>query len=82
MLRLIKHLFIALLSFRWSLATKYAPLNSEPCMNRPLLVDLNPVELSYYRFKVSLDTGSGSCNAAVDLSTKICVPSKTKKHNG
>ena len=30
---------------------------------------------------VSLDKCSGSCNAAKDLSTKICVPSKTADIN-
>ena len=29
---------------------------------------------------VSLDKCSGSCNAADDLSTKICVPNKTDKN--
>ena len=36
------------------------------------------VELNYYPFMFSLDKCSGSCNAADDLSTKICVPSKAK----
>ena len=30
---------------------------------------------------VSLDKCNGSCNVADDLSTKICVPSETKKRN-
>ena len=30
---------------------------------------------------VSLDKCNGSCNALEDLSTKICVPSKTKVVN-
>ena len=55
MLRLIKQVFIALLSFSGSLTTKSVSLNNEPCMIRPTLIDLNPVELNYYPFMISLD---------------------------
>ena len=44
-------LFIVLLSFRKSLAcdrTKCLFLNDEPCMVRPTILDMNPVELKYY----------------------------------
>ena len=47
-------------------------------MTRPTLTDLNSVELNYYLFMISLDTCDGSWNTVVDLSTKICIPSKTK----
>ena len=49
--------------------------NDETCMVRPILIDLNPVELKYYPFMISLDKCTGSCNI---LSPKICV-SKEKK---
>ena len=55
MFRLIKQVFIALLSFSGSLTTKCVSLNNEPCMIRPTLIDLNPVELNYYPFLISLD---------------------------
>ena len=55
--------------------------NNEPYMVRPTLIDLNPVELKYYSFMVTLDKCSGSCNATNDLSTKICVLNKTKNTN-
>ena len=71
-------LFIVSLSFGSSLATKYFFLNNEPCMVRSTLIDLNPVELKYYRFMISLNKCSGSCNV---LSSKICVPKKTKYIN-
>ena len=45
MFSLIKQVFIVLLSFSESLATKYVSLNDEPCMIRPTLLDLNSVEL-------------------------------------
>ena len=60
---------------------KYVSLNNEPCMIRPTVIDLNPFELNNYPFMISLDKCSANCNAAYDLSTKICVPSKTKDIN-
>ena len=50
-------------------------------MVRPTFIDLNPVELNYYPFMVSLGKYSWSCNSADDLSTKICILSKTKDIN-
>ena len=47
-------------------------------MVRPSVTDLNPAELKYYPFIVSLDKCSGSCNV---LSPKICVLKKTKDIN-
>ena len=55
MLSLIKQVFIVLFSFSESLATKCLSLNDEPCMLKPTLIDLNPVELKYYPFMISLD---------------------------
>ena len=78
MFRLIKQVFIALLSFSESLATKSVSLNNEPCKIRSTLIDLNPIELNHYPFMVSLDKYNGICNAVDDLSTKICVSNKTK----
>ena len=78
MFSFIKQVFIVLLDFSSSLATKCLSFNDEPCMVRPTVVDLNPVELKYYLFMISLDKCNGSCNA---LSPKICVPKKTKDTN-
>ena len=50
-------------------------------MIRLTRIDLNHVKLNYYPFVVSLDKYSGSCVTAYDLSTEICVPSKTKEIN-
>ena len=47
-------------------------------MVRPTLIDLDPVELIYYRFIISLDKCTGSCNV---LSPKIFVPKETKDIN-
>ena len=71
-------LFIVLLSFSESLAcdrTKCLFLNDEPCMVRPTLIDMNPIELKYYPFMISLNKCTGTCNV---LSPKICVPKETK----
>ena len=46
-------------------------------MARSTLINLNPIELNYYPFMISLDKCNGSCNV-YDLSTQICVLSKTK----
>ena len=48
MFRFIKEVFIALLSFCRSLATKLVSLNDDPCMIRPTLFDLNSIELNHY----------------------------------
>ena len=50
-------------------------------MTRSTLNDLNPVELNCYTFMISLNKCSRSSNAIDDLSTKICVPCKTKEVN-
>ena len=47
-------------------------------MVRPTLIDLNPVELKYYPFMISLDKCNGSCNV---LSPKKCVLKETKDVN-
>ena len=48
-------MFIVLLSYSESLATKCLFLNDESCMVRPTLIDLNPVDLKYYSLMISLD---------------------------
>ena len=75
MFSILKQVLIVLLSFSSSLATKCVSLNDKPCMFRPTLIDLNPVELTYYLFMISLDKSNGSYNV---LSPKICVPKETK----
>ena len=47
-------------------------------MFRSALTDLNPTDLKYYPFMISLDKYSGNCNSVDEVSTKICVPSKIK----
>ena len=48
-------------------------------MNRPTLIDLNPVELNYYQLMVSLDKSNGICNAVDEASAKRCVSQWEKK---
>ena len=75
------NLFIVILSFSEFLAhngTKYLFLDDEPCMVRPTIIDMNPVELKYYPFMISLNKCTGSCNV---LSPKICVPKEAKDIN-
>ena len=56
-------------------------LNNEPCMVRSTLFNLNPVDLNYYSFMISLNKCSGGCNSVDDVSAKICFPSKAKDVN-
>ena len=77
----MKEVFTVLLSFSESLVcdqTKCLFLNDEPCMVRPTLIDLNPVELKYYPFMINSDKCTGSCNI---LSPKICVPKESADIN-
>ena len=70
--------FIVLLSFSKSLATECLFLNDEQSIVRPTLIDINPHELKYYPFMISLNKCAVSCNV---LSLKICVPRETKTIN-
>ena len=53
MFGLIKQVFIGLLRFSGSLATKCMLLCNELYMTRPTLFDLNPVKFNYYIFMKS-----------------------------
>ena len=55
MLSLIKQVSLVLLSFSEFLATKCLFLNDEASMVRPSFIDMNPVELKYYPFMISLN---------------------------
>ena len=81
MFHLIKRMFTGLFRFSESLArdrTKGMFSNDEPCMVRPILIDMKPVKFKYYQFMISLDKCTGSCDV---LSAKICVPKETKDMN-
>ena len=42
--------------------TKCLVLNDKLCMARSTVIDMNPVELKYYLFMISLNKCTGSCN--------------------
>ena len=69
-------LLIVLLGFSSSLATKYLFLNDKPCMIKPALIDLNPADLKYYPFMISLNKCTGNYNA---LSPKYVFQKKQKR---
>ena len=79
MLWIIIQVFIALSSFSGSLETKCVSLSSLLCMVRPTIIDLNPIEVNYNPFIISLDKCSRRCNAVDGLPTKIYIPSKRKQ---
>ena len=56
-------------------------LSNKTCIIRPAVVDLNPVEVNYHLFMISLDLCNGSCNVVHDLFANICLPSITKNVN-
>ena len=58
--------------------TNCVSVNDQPCIVRSTLIDLNPIELKYYPFMISLDKFTGSCNV---LSANICVPKEIKDMN-
>ena len=69
------------MSFSISLAydrIKFLLLNDEPCMVRPTLIDMNPVELKYYLFMITSNKCTGNCNV---LFPEIYVPKETKDIN-
>ena len=78
---LIKQIFIGLLSFSRSLATRCFSLNNESCMIRPTLIDLNFTELNYHPFMTSLDKCNGSLQCSTNLPKKIYVLRETKDIN-
>ena len=73
-------LFIVLISFSIFLACNQTNvfLNYEQSMVRHTLIHINPVELKYYSFMISLRKCTGSCNI---LSPRISVPKETKDIN-
>ena len=74
----IKQVFVVLLSSSESVARKCLFKNDEPSMVKPTLIDLNPVELKYYPFIISLDKCTENCNI---LSPKLYLPKETKDIN-
>ena len=74
-------LLIVLLSLSISLArnqTKCLSLNDQPCIVKPAFINMNPVELKYYLFMISLNKCAGSFNVS---SPRICVTKETKDIN-
>ena len=51
--------------------------DNEPCMIRHFFIDVNPVELKYYPFMISLGKCSGSCNSVNDLCSIVIERAKT-----
>ena len=71
--------FVVLLSSLARVAdlTKCLLLNDESCMVRPTIIDMNPVELKYYPFMISLNKCTGICNI---LSPKNMCSKRNKRH--
>ena len=79
-LRFLKTVFIMSLSYyvnQIQKNVKCIPLDNQPYLANGTLVDLNPSELRYYPFAVSLDRYSGSCKGFDNLLDRLCVSNKT-----
>ena len=74
-------MFIALLKVLVDFLQENVSLNNEPCMARPTLIDLIPVELNYHPFMISLDKCNGSFNDVDDLSVEIYIQRETEDVN-
>ena len=56
-------------------------LNNEQCETRTALIDLNPVELNYYQFMISLDKCNGSCSILTVYLAKFVSQNKIEDAN-
>ena len=93
MFKLIKQVFITLLSFNRSLAsifntaghTECTFSNNQQVMSQLTLINLHTNEYieGFHNcpFAINLDRSMGSCNTLNDLYYKVCVPSKTEDFN-
>ena len=81
MFEFFKKMFIGLLSFSRSLATKCMSLNNEQCKTRTFIIDLNPVDFKYSLFMVRLVKCNGRCNTLSKICGRICFPNKTEDIN-
>ena len=79
MLTLVKQVFIALLSFSWSLATTCKFLNNEPCITKSALVDLDPDDISHYEFMVNIDKYNWIYNTILLMIHQVVYLFQTKK---
>lgn len=50
---------------------KRVSLNSEPCLPKSAIIDLNPDELLYYRSMFNLNNCRGNCNFLDDLFDRL-----------
>ena len=74
-------MFVVLLSFKESLIRDQAKclfINDKICMIRPTFIVLNPFELKFYPYMISLDKCTGNCKI---LSLKTQVVKERKNLN-
>ena len=69
------------LGFGGSLTAKFVFMNNQLRMVRQTLIDLNPDELHYYPFIISLYSCNWSYNIAEAKFGRICVPNKVEDVN-
>ena len=75
-----------LLAVRGSMSVNCISMNNQSCIVRPTLIDLNPDEIYYYQFIISINRCHGRCNTTKDpycwesIGT-ICFPDKMEEQN-
>ena len=69
-------LVLVLLFFGRSLAIKCLSMNNQSCMVKPRFIDLNPDELHYHPFIISMNRCNESWFTVEDPFVRICVPNK------
>ena len=66
MFRLIKKVFVVVMSFFGCNALERVWLNNQECKIRPEITSINSNEPLFYPYSVKLDKCSGSCNNVND----------------
>ena len=62
-------------------STKCVSLNNLPHEAITILVNINSNDPLPYKFTVTVNRCSGSCNAIDDLCAQVCIPDKVKNMN-
>ena len=81
MLRLIKKCFFTAVTCFNSNTLKYISVSNKECKIRPVLININSDQSSFYSYSNLVNKCSGSCNNINDLYAKWCVPDVIKNIN-
>ena len=60
---------------------KCVSMNNQECKIRPVIMNINSDEPSFYPYSVEINKSTGSCNNINDTCAKLCVPDVVKNIN-